>query len=345
MYEWKTALLKESSLWERAYAAPRSVLQSVWTSEQVEQFVKYRALWNAASYFDQLAKKKIGLYTILDTEYPAALLDLTEPPLVLYIQGTYRVDFLHLSRTFAIVGTRNISAYGTQVTSHLSKELTLAGATIVSGLATGVDAQAHWSCIEAGGYTVAVLGTAIDTVYPVRNRKLHQQILSNGGCIISEYAPGTPPQKGMFVLRNRIIAALSRAVIIPEATEKSGSLITASEALELGRDVCAVPGSIFSTGSAGTHYLIQNGAKLVTHSHELSLEYKLKPVVSDNLPHVQLSDIEQLILDTLSARLLTADQLAEQLSVPVHEMQAAISSLEIQALIQRHTDGTLIRVY
>jgi DNA processing protein len=341
---WQNTFLRDSSLWQLAYSASQQLLHTVWTSRQVAQFMAHRAAWNGVAYLEELSRKQVAVCTILDDDYPVSLLELTEPPLVLYIRGTYRPEMFELSRTFAIVGTRQISAYGTQVTAHLSKELALAGATIVSGLATGVDAQAHRSCIKAGGYTVAVLGTAIDTIYPAKNRTLYQQILTSGGCIISEYAPGTPPQKGMFVLRNRIIAGLSRAVIIPEATKQSGSLITAAETLELGRDVCAVPGSIFSSGSSGTHYLIQHGAKLINHSHDLILEYGLKPVRNNSNLKAQMSDTEQLILDILSAQLLTSDQLAEQVTVPIHELQAAISSLEIQALIQRHADGTLLRV-
>lgn len=342
---WQNRFLRDSSLWDRAYAASSRLLHNVWTSRQVEQFTAHRAVWNGTAYLAALSRKQISVCSILDDDYPVSLLELSEPPLILYIRGTYKPEMLELARTLAIVGTRQVSAYGAQVTAHLSRELTRAGVTIVSGLATGVDAQAHRSCIEAGGYTVAVLGTAIDVVYPVKNRRLHQQILSSGGCIISEYAPGTPPQKGTFVLRNRIIAGLSRAVIIPEAAEQSGSLITAVEALELGRDVCAVPGSIFSSGSRGTHHLIQHGAKLINHCDDLIIEYGLKPDVFNIDVKIQISDTEQLILDILSAQLLTSDQLAEQVTVPVHELQAAISSLEIQSLIRRHADGTLLRVY
>lgn len=343
--EWHASLFLEVSLWERAFTAPRSILETVWSTTQVDCFISHRSQWKETTFFKKLAEQKVSLCTILDATYPSPLRQLAEPPLILYMQGTYRLELLQLNRTLAIVGTRRISAYGTQVTDYLSKELTRAGATIISGLAAGVDAQAHRSCLEAGGYTVAVLGTAIDTIYPAKNLRLYQQILSGGGCIISEYAPGTPPQKGMFVQRNRIIAGLSRAVIITEAADKSGSLITAGEALELGRDVCAVPGSIFSSGSSGVHHLLQNGAKLINSSNELVEEYQLKPVLEKSDTKGQLNAIEQLILDTLSAQLLRSDQLAEQLSVPVHELQAAITSLEIQARIQRHTDGTLLRIY
>jgi DNA processing protein len=197
--------------------------------------------------------------TVNDDAYPQMLKEIHDPPLALHVRG----DVSLLARpAIAIVGSRRASPYGVNAATQLARQIASAGVVIVSGLARGIDAAAHTATLDAGGQTIAVLGTGIDVVYPSTNKRLFERI-AREGLIVSEFPPGTPPKPEHFPIRNRVISGLSRGTVIVEATSRSGSLITARMAAEQGRDVFAVPGSIFSPGSEGTHRLIQYGAKLV----------------------------------------------------------------------------------
>lgn len=189
--------------------------------------------------------------------YPGALSELHDPPSTLFVRGE-RLELLD-EPAVAIVGARSCSAYGAQVARSLARELAAAGLVVVSGLARGVDGEAHRGAVEAGGTTVAVLGCGIDRDYPARHAELARRIVG-AGLVVSEYPPGTEPAPWRFPARNRLIAALARATVIVEARERSGALITADFALELGREVFAVPGEISAALSAGTNGLIRQGA-------------------------------------------------------------------------------------
>jgi len=213
---------------------------------------------------DQAAKRLVTelrdrVITRLDPEYPPMLLEIPDPPLVLHFRG----DASLLARPgVAIVGSRRASPYAINAAHQLAAQVASAGLTVVSGLARGVDAASHAAALDAGGRTVAVLGTGIDRIYPRSHARLFRRIEA-GGAIVSEFPPGTPPRPENFPVRNRIISGLTHGTVIVEATGRSGSLITARLAAEQNREVFAVPGSIFSAGSEGTHRLIQYGAKLV----------------------------------------------------------------------------------
>ena len=196
---------------------------------------------------------------LVDPEYPAMLKEIIDPPLALFYRGN--LDLLR-QPLVAVVGSRRASPYGINAAREISRQLAAAGVTVVSGLARGVDAAAHESALAAASSTIAVLGTGIDVIYPRSHRKLTDSIAAHG-LLFSEFPPGTPPMAQNFPIRNRIISGLSLGVVIVEATSRSGSLITARMAAEQGREVFAVPGSIFSRGTEGTHRLIQYGAKLV----------------------------------------------------------------------------------
>lgn len=204
------------------------------------------------------ASRADSALTIVDPDYPERLRATADPPLVLYLQGD--VSLLEMTAV-AVVGSRKASPYGVNVAELLARQLAERGVAVVSGLAWGIDAAAHRSALETGS-TIAVLGTGLDVAYPRSNRQLQERI-GEKGLVLSEFPPGTGPQPHHFPVRNRIIAGLSSAVVIVEATDRSGSLITARLAAEEGREVMAVPGSIFSEGSDGAHRLIQDGAKLV----------------------------------------------------------------------------------
>lgn len=213
----------------------------------------------------QVAALRESAVTLADDEYPPLLRNIADPPLALF----YRGDLSLLHRPgLAIVGSRRASAYAINAAGLLARQLAPTGLTIVSGLARGIDSAAHAAALDAGGTTVAVLGTGIDVIYPRGNRRLFARIAEHG-LIVTEFPPGSPPRPEHFPIRNRIISGLTHGAVIVEATSHSGSLITARMAAEQGREVFAVPGSIFSSGSEGTHRLIQYGAKLVHEADDV----------------------------------------------------------------------------
>lgn len=206
-----------------------------------------------------------NMITLIDETYPPLLLEIYNPPISLFYKGD--ISLLHTD-TLAIVGTRKMSDYGRIVTNKIVADLINQQYTIVSGLATGIDTLAHQRAINLGGHTIAVIAHGLQTVYPKENRELFGR-LGTEQLIISEYLEGTPPQRHQFPMRNRIIAGISQGVCVMEAKRRSGSLITAQQALESNREVFAVPGSIYSENSQGCHELLQSGAKLVTSGQHI----------------------------------------------------------------------------
>lgn len=205
----------------------------------------------------QINNKNIKIVSFYNDKYPAKLKDYDDAPAVLYYKGNLKG--LNKQKSAAIVGSRECTYYGLSVTKYISSELSKNNINIISGMARGIDSEAHKECLKQGGYTCAVLGSGVDVVYPAENKQLYNSI-ENKGCIISEYLPGTKPFSYNFPVRNRIISELSDVIVVVEAGNKSGSLITANLALEQGKDVIAVPGPIFSEQSKGTNKLIQDGA-------------------------------------------------------------------------------------
>lgn len=236
-----------------------------------------------------------GILTVSINEatYPAHLRNIYNPPVLLFYRGTLPMH----EQLIAIVGTRHASAYGRNVAKDLACSLATAGFTVVSGAARGIDTAAHIGALEQG-LTIAVLACGVDISYPPENRNLLNKITALGA-VISEYPPGTPPTPGLFPARNRIISGLSRGVIVIEAAEKSGSLITADAALDQNRDVFAVPGSIFSEQNRGCHKLIKQGAKLIDCVADILEEYNVSQPSSSNLED-KLSIEEQTVLQVLS---------------------------------------------
>ncbi len=224
-----------------------------------------------------------SVVTIVDDDYPKLLREIADPPLVLHCAGNRAL--LHLA-SVAIVGSRRATPYGVNVAESLARELTRAGAVVISGLARGIDAAAHRATLDAGGQTIAVLGTGINVVYPRSNTRLFQRIVSEG-LVVSDFPPDSPPLPEHFPMRNRLISGLSLGTVIVEATARSGSLITARMAAEQGREVFAVPGSIFARTSEGTHRLIQYGAKLV---HDIGDVLDELPVRLERGPHLEASE-------------------------------------------------------
>lgn len=223
-------------------------------------------------YLDYMKRYEIEIITIQDEKYPNKLRNIYDSPAILYVKGDSSIlnDF-----SISIIGCRQCSEYGRIVAKQISFELAKYNINIVSGMAKGIDTCAHIGCINAKGKTIAVLGSGLDRVYPKENIKLYNEIIKSGGAIISEYIIGTKPDKLNFPARNRIVSGLSNGIIVVEAKEKSGTLITVDFALEQGKDVFAVPGNITSHNSIGTNKLIKQGAKMITCVNDIIEEYNI----------------------------------------------------------------------
>lgn len=246
----------------------------------------------------------------------------------------------------AIVGSRRPTPYGEAVAERLGHDLAAAGLAVISGLARGVDAAAHRGALEAGGYTAAVLGTGVDVIYPAENAELAARIVKSGGALLSEFPAGTPPRRGHFPKRNWTIAAISQAVVVVEAGEGSGAMITAEAALQLGKEVAAVPGSVFSPLSVGPHQLIRDGAALVQNSRDvLALLGSGGEVLDDPLRPPQRLGLAPVpgrdgLLKHLSETLAqTAAQLAVKLGLGYAETLARLTALELEGRARRVGDG------
>lgn len=269
----------------------------------------------------QLASLRATTITLADERYPRLLREIVDPPLALHYRGD--VSLLSLP-ALAMVGSRRASPYAINAASHLARQLAPSGLVIVSGLARGVDSASHQAALECGGRTIAVVGTGIDIIYPRSNARLHR-IIAERGLVLSEFPPGTAPKPENFPMRNRVISGLCLGTLIIETTSRSGSLITARMAAEQGREVFAVPGSIFSAGSEGTHRLVQYGAKLVHDANdvleELPAGLRLAQTASAIEPESPLKEVlaalsrdEGIHVDSLAARLgRTAPTVAEAL--------------------------------
>ena len=265
--------------------------------------------------------------------YPELVGELHDPPEQLRVRGA---DPRVLSRpSVAVVGARVCSPYAREVAHAIGRSLASAGLVVVSGLAHGVDSAAHRGALEQGHPTVAVLGSGLDVVYPARNRPLADEI-AVAGLVVSEYADGTPPAPWRFPARNRIIAALAVATVVVEAARGSGALITADFALELGRDVYAVPGEITSSRAAGTNDLIRNGATPVTSLPELLEDLGVEPAPTQCSSDVVsgLSPDEKRVLDALAKGPLTLDALGRQLGLSQAELAGHVTALELAGVAQ-----------
>ncbi len=286
------------------------------------------------------------LLTFLDRTYPEPLRELTLPPPVLYCRG--RVP---QRPAVSIVGSRQADPGGLEVAEFFADRLAQAGLAIVSGFARGIDTAAHRGALHPpSGATVAVLGSGLDILYPRSNRRLLNQVASRGG-LLTEFPLGTPPLAGNFPIRNRIIAALALGTLVVQAAPRSGSLITARLALELGRDVYAVPGPIFEERSIGTNALIQDGALLVQHPRDIleSLPIAVKDklpqlaVPRDNPPPEAPGPAGKTLTALAPGRLLSADQIAEKTGLPVDKTLAALLQLELEGQIRRCPGPAFLR--
>ena len=264
--------------------------------------------------------------------YPRLLKKIKNPPPVLY----YRGEILPKENCFAVVGTRKCSDYGKEVALEIANDLTEAGLIIVSGLAPGIDTFAHMAVVEKGKKTIAVLGTGLDekSIYPKSNLKLAKKILETGGCLISEYPAGTPGSKFTFPARNRIIAGISLGVLVVEAKQKSGALITAEWARKEKRPVFAVPGPIHSLNSKGPHYLIKTGAKLVENANDILKELNLPEISERSLKERGENLEENLILESLKEGALDIEKIIEKTKLSASKVASLLAILEIKGKVK-----------
>jgi DNA processing protein len=294
---------------------------------------------DAAEELAYCQSRQIEVLLDTDANYPARLKEIHDPPGVLFLQG----EILKLDElAIAIVGTRHATSYGTQQAERLASGLARAGYTIVSGLARGIDAAAHRGALAAGGRTLAVLGSGIENLYPPEHRALADEVRTRGA-LLSEAPPRTPPLGGAFPQRNRLISGLSLGVIVVEAAERSGALITTTHATEQGREVFAVPGRVDNRMSRGCHKLIRDGAKLVQDVDDVLEE--LGPLAQpskreDGLEirhpiELQLNPQEQAVLQAIGDELCVIDDVIVRSGLPVPRVLSTLSVLEMRRLVRR----------
>lgn len=264
----------------------------------LNKFKKSYDLKKLEKVMDIMRNDSINFVTIDEGRYPKGLKNIEDPPYGLFYKGD--ISKYNDTVSVSIVGSRACSRYGIDATKIITKALIENNITIVSGMAKGIDTIAHKTAVDSNGYTVAVLGCGVDVIYPRENLKLYNEIISKGGCVLSEFIPGTRPLSMNFPIRNRIISGLSNLTIIAEAGEKSGTLITATKALEQGKDVIAVPGSIFSEESKGTNKLIKEGAHVFTDIDDIFyllgiVKNKNNKIINDNIKSSVCEELYALI--------------------------------------------------
>jgi DNA processing protein len=308
-------------------------------------------------------KMDVSVVTFQDPQYPKALLNIYDFPPFLYVKGTLKENDINV----AVVGSRAASTYGKFSTERLCRELAMNGITVVSGMARGIDSAAHRGALAGKGRTVAVLGSGLDVIYPPENKNLSQEIAAHGA-VITEFPFGTPPQGPNFPARNRIISGISHGVVVVEASDKSGSLITAKLALEQGREVFAVPGNIDTAGSRGTHKLIKQGAKLIENVYDILDEIlpQLDRGLQAEFPQVKnfpqgradqekgdptpaaekfsnLTDAENSILKQISQEPVDVDTIIAGTRLKANEVLNILLNMELNGLIRQLPGKIFIR--
>lgn len=310
-------------------------------SKDIWYYKKQQIFWNNNDSKDKfqwrqdeidLIKKRIELnkictVSINDELYPHMLKNYEDAPWMLFFKGD--IKKLNQKKNISIVGSRKCTSYGIDAAKIISRELSLNDINIVSGMAKGIDTEAHLSCLEQNGYTCAILGSGVDIVYPKENRKLYKDLTDRGG-IISEFVPGTEPLAHNFPIRNRIISALSDIIIVVEADARSGSLITANIALEQGKDVMALPGSIFSNMSRGTNKLIKDGAYPLTSIDDIAEILGKDFKKEKSLKTVTFQGITKKIYDLFSSNPMHVDDIIRISNIDIKQLYEVLFELQLK---------------
>ncbi len=332
------------------FAAARETLRAEGLKpETIEQLHDTEILDKAQAEIERLEALGAQVITLADESYPQLLREIYDPPIALYVKGNLETALVQ--PTIAVVGSRRCSTYGTNAANFLARELAAHGVAIVSGLARGIVGAAHRGALEVGGKTIGVIGTGMDVIYPKEHKKLAEEMAANGA-IVSEFPLGTPPLAQNFPYRNRVISGLCFGVLVVEASEHSGSLITARLASEQGREVFAVPGNITSQTSFGPNFLIKDGAKLVQHWRDVVEEFpqhlkesllgvKPRSEAKESTPtqpsfeEVAFSPNEQKLLAVLAADVAShIDELLMSSGLSLPELTSALLGLEMKDRIR-----------
>ncbi len=314
-------------------AAPEQLTGAGLGPKLVERIVQARRGADLERIADGIERQGIQVLTWEDESYPSRLKEIEQPPPVLYVRGEYLPEDVF---AVAIVGTRRVTPYGRQVTEELAGYLGANGLTVVSGLARGVDALAHSSSLQSGGRTLAVLGSGVDRIYPPEHRALAEKIMERGA-LVSDYPPGTAPDASNFPPRNRIISGLSLAVVVIEAGETSGALITAEFAAGQGREVFAVPGNILAPQSKGTNRLIQHGAQPLLTPQDLMQALNLTRIGEHKAARkiIPGDAVEAQLLDVLTDQPVHVDELRNQTGLPIEKVSATLALMELKGMVRQ----------
>jgi DNA processing protein len=314
-------------------ASSEALLQAGLSQKIVESFQRVRKGVSLDQIWERLQSLGVDVLTWADDTYPPHLKEIDQPPPVLYVRGNVLPED---EWAVAIVGTRRVTAYGRQVADEVATTLARNGVTVVSGLARGVDSIAHQAALNADGRTLAVLGNGVDIIYPPENRQLASRIMEHGA-LVSDYPLGTQPDGINFPPRNRIISGLSRAVIIIEAGETSGALITATFAAEQGRDVFAVPGNINAPQSRGTNRLIRDGAQPLLNPQDVLEALNLTMVTEHRTIRVALptDPLEARLFRLLTQEPKHVDEIRAQAEIPIETVSATLAMMELKGMVRQ----------
>lgn len=318
---------------ERAWTSDVGRLRAVLDDRSHTALVKHRTEIDVATLMDRLEGDGISVVTLADDGYPALLREIGSPPPVLF----YRGQLLETDATaVAVVGTRRVTSYGREMATQIGQGLARAGVTVVSGLAKGVDGIAHQAALAAGGRTIAVLGSGVNRIYPYEHARLASQVAGQGA-VLSDYSPDRKPDAPNFPARNRIISGLSLGVVVVEAPERSGALITVDFAADQGRDVFAVPGQALSSSSVGTNTLIRDGARLVRNAEDILEDLQLRRSEGLEEPVQQplhMTEEERLLFAVLTGDPQHIDDIADRCSLALPGVSALLVTLELQGQVR-----------
>ena len=314
-------------------AAPAELAAAGLSLKLIERIVQARSQVDLDKVWAKIESQGIRILTWEDEAYPQRLKEIEQPPPVLYLRGDYLADDLF---AVAIVGTRRVTPYGRQITEELASHLASQGITVVSGLARGVDAIAHQTALKGGGRTIGVLGSGVDKIYPPEHRQLAER-MEKSGAVVSDYAPGTPPDASNFPPRNRIISGLSLAIVVVEAGETSGALITAEFAAEQGREVFAVPGSILAPQSKGTNKLIQRGAQPLLSINDLLQALDLTRMTEHKAARkvIHADETEARVMNVLGQQPIHVDEIRNQTELPIEKVSATLALMELKGMVRQ----------
>ena len=317
---------------EKAWAADEYEYEKIGIIQKTYRtFDEFRKKFEKEKYEKELLEKRVTFISVLDKKYPKVLKKLESPPIGLFIKGNG--ELLSEKLLIGVVGTRKITSYGRTATENIVSGLVENGVVIVSGLALGVDGTAHRTAVAKKGKTIAVLACGVDCCRPSEHYSLYQDILKNDGLILSEYPLSLSPQKGTFLARNRIIAALSDGVLVTEAASDSGSLVTAEWGLKLNKKIFAVPGPITSRMSDGSLKLLKQGAKLVTDGNDVLKEFNISGIKGEILKLKNLTSAEGKIIEYLQNEPMSIDEISKKISLPISKLFTIISRLELNGMV------------